>query len=284
MNRRVLQEQISSWGVRSVSYAKGDEALQALRTAVQEGDPYDFALLDHQMPGLDGAAVAAGIKADPALRGTIIVVSLIPIGDRHDMHSIEGSVVDAYLVKPVRQSHLLSVLTETWSKRQQAAHAKRPLTQRQHLGEGDTPKAKDSLTSSHLRVLVVEDNLVNQKLAVGLLKKLGHRADVAANGIEALEMFELLPYDVIFMDCQMPEMNGYDAATEIRRREAQDRHVAIIAMTADVIKGSRERCITAGMDDFISKPINVNAIVAALEKARYQSGSLALVTQVHPSK
>jgi CheY-like chemotaxis protein len=117
-----------------------------------------------------------------------------------------------------------------------------------------------------------------------LLEKLGLRADVAANGIEALEMFELLPYDVIFMDCQMPEMNGYDAATEIRRREAQDRHVAIIAMTADIIKGSRERCIAAGMDDYISKPVNMNAIVAALEKTRSQSGSLAFVTPVHPPK
>jgi CheY-like chemotaxis protein len=107
---------------------------------------------------------------------------------------------------------------------------------------------------------------------------------VAANGIEALEMFELLPYDVIFMDCQMPEMNGYDAATEIRRREAQDRHVAIIAMTADVIKGSRERCIAAGMDDYVSKPINMNAIVAALEKARSASGSLVFVTPFHPPK
>jgi signal transduction histidine kinase/ligand-binding sensor domain-containing protein/CheY-like chemotaxis protein len=282
VNRRVLQEQISSWGMRSGSYAEGDQALGALRAALQEGDPYHFALLDQQMPGLDGAGVAAAIKADPALRGTTIVVSLTPIGDRSDTHLMQGSVVDAYLAKPVRPSHLLSVLTETWSKRQQAAHPQRPPTQRQHLGESGTPNAKESLTSSHLRVLVVEDNVVNQKLAVGLLKKLGLRADVAANGIEALEMFELIPYDVIFMDCQMPEMNGYDAATEIRRREAQDRHVAIIAMTANVIKGSRERCISAGMDDYISKPISVNAIVAALEKARSQSGSLALVTPVHP--
>jgi CheY-like chemotaxis protein len=184
----------------------------------------------------------------------------------------------------VRQSLLLSVLTETWSKRQQAAHPERPMTQRQHLAESDIPKSKGSFTTSHLRVLVVEDNVVNQKLAIGLLQKLGLRADVAANGIEALEMFELLPYDVIFMDCQMPEMNGYDAATEIRRREAQDRHVAIIAMTADVLQGSPERCIAAGMDDYISKPINMNAIVAALEKTRSQSGSLACVTPVHPPK
>jgi CheY-like chemotaxis protein len=142
----------------------------------------------------------------------------------------------------------------------------------------------DSSTGSHLRVLVAEDNVVNQKLAVGLLEKLGLRADVAANGIEALEMFELLPYDVIFMDCQMPEMNGYDAATEIRRRESQDRHVAIIAMTADVTRGSPERCVAAGMDDYISKPINMNAIAAALEKTRSRSRPLAFVTPIHPPK
>jgi signal transduction histidine kinase/CheY-like chemotaxis protein/ligand-binding sensor domain-containing protein len=284
VNRRVLHEQISSWGMRNGSYAEGDQALRALRAALQEGDPYHFALLDQQMPGLDGAAVAAGIKADPALRDTLIVVLLTSIGDRSDMNMVEGSVVDACLVKPVRQSHLLSVLTETWSKRQQAAHPERPLTQRQHLDESDTRKSKDTFRNSHLRVLVAEDNIVNQKLAIGLLEKLGLRADVAANGIEALEMFELLPYDVIFMDCQMPEMNGYDAATEIRRREAQDRHVAIIAMTADVIKGSRERCIAAGMDDYVSKPINMNAIVAALEKARSASGSLVFVTPFHPPK
>jgi signal transduction histidine kinase/ligand-binding sensor domain-containing protein/CheY-like chemotaxis protein len=280
VNRLVLHEQISSWGMRNGSYAEGDQALRALRAALQEGDPYHFALLDHQMQGLDDAAVAAGIKADPALRDTIIVL-LTRIGDRSDMHMPE---VDACVVKPVRPSQLLSVLTETWSKRQQAGHPERPLTQRQHLGGIDTPKSMDSFTSSHLRVLVAEDNVVNQKLAIGLLKKLGLRADVAANGLEALEMFELLPYDVIFMDCQMPEMNGYDATTEIRRREAQDRHVAIIAMTADVSKGCPERCVAAGMDDYISKPISMNAIVAALEKTRSQSGPLAFAKPIHPSK
>jgi len=280
VNRMVLHEQISSWGMRNGSYAEGYQALRALRAALKEGDPFHFALLDHQMQGLDSAAVAADIRADPALRDTIIVL-LTRIGDRSDMHML---AVDACLVKPVRPSYLLSVLTETWSKRRQAAHPELPLTQRQPLDGIDTPKSMDSFANSHLRVLVAEDNVVNQKLAIRLLEKLGLRADVAANGIEVLEMFELLPYDVIFMDCQMPEMNGYDAATEIRRREAQDRHVAIIAMTADVTKGSPERCVAAGMDDYISKPINMNAIAAALEKARSQSGPLAFVTPVHPPK
>jgi signal transduction histidine kinase/ligand-binding sensor domain-containing protein/DNA-binding response OmpR family regulator len=265
VNRRVLQEQVSSWGMRNGSYSEGHRALQTLRAALQEGDPYHFVILDHQMPGLDGAGVASAIKADPALRGTIIVL-LTSIGDRSDMRKMEGSVVDACLVKPVRQSHLLSVLTEAASKRQQAAHPERLLIQRQQLAEVNTPKRKARFGGSPLRVLVAEDNVVNQKVAIRMLERLGLRADVAANGIEALAMFELLPYNVIFMDCQMPEMDGYDAATEIRRREGRDRHVAIIAMTADVTEGCRERCLEAGMDDYISKPVNINAIVAAFEK------------------
>jgi len=264
VNRRVLHEQISSWGMRNGSSSEGHQALLALRAAFDEGDPYHFVLFDHQMLGPDGPGVAASIKADPALRDTIIVL-LTSIGDRSDIRKTEGSVVDACLVKPVRQSHLLSALTEAWSKRQHAAHPERPLSKPQRLGDGDTPKWKASFAESHLRVLVAEDNVVNQKVAIRMLQKLGLRADVATNGIEALEMFELLPYDVIFMDCQMPEMNGYDAAAEIRRRKGRDR-VAIIAMTADVIEGCRERCIEAGMDDYISKPVNMNAIMAALEK------------------
>jgi CheY-like chemotaxis protein len=117
-----------------------------------------------------------------------------------------------------------------------------------------------------MRVLVAEDNVVNQKVAVHMLDRLGLRADVAANGREAVEMFGLLPYDVIFMDCQMPEMNGYDAATEIRRLEGAHRRIVIIAMTAEVLGGCRDRCLQAGMDDYISKPVNRNALFAALER------------------
>ena len=119
---------------------------------------------------------------------------------------------------------------------------------------------------SHLRVLVAEDSVINQKVALRILERIGIRADVAANGREVVDMMGMLPYDVIFMDCQMPEMNGYEAATEIRRREGSGRHIAIIAMTAEVLAGARERCLASGMDDYVSKPIQIESLVDALKR------------------
>ena len=117
-----------------------------------------------------------------------------------------------------------------------------------------------------MRVLVAEDNIVNQKVAVRILEKMGIRVDVAANGREAVAMLRMLPYDCVFMDCQMPEMNGYEAATEIRRQESTGRHIPIIAMTAEILGDGRQRCLVSGMDDFISKPIQIQTLVDALKR------------------
>jgi CheY-like chemotaxis protein len=170
--------------------------------------------------------------------------------------------IDASLVKPVRQSQLLNTLATTWSKRLEAAPplVGRPAPQ---LAERDSAPVPGFPS---VRVLVADDNVVNQKVASLTLQRLGLRPDVAANGREAVEMFEMAPYDLIFMDCQMPEMDGYQASREIRRRERANSHVIIIAMTAEAMAGARESCLDAGMDDYIAKPVRRDDLFQLLVK------------------
>jgi signal transduction histidine kinase/DNA-binding response OmpR family regulator len=263
VNRRVLHEQIASWGMRNGSFSSGEQALAALRAATASGDPYHFAILDYQMPGMDGATLARAIKSDPAIRGTVLVM-LTSVGYLDAVRHTESASLDACLSKPVRQSQLLNTLATAWSKQQHVAlaDAARPASR---IAEMKSALAGRS-AGWPIRVLVAEDNVVNQKVAVHMLERLGLRADVAANGRETVRMFELLPYDLVFMDCQMPEMDGYEAAGEIRRREGPGRRVAIIAMTADAMAGCREQCLEAGMDDFVNKPVAMEALFEALQR------------------
>jgi signal transduction histidine kinase/CheY-like chemotaxis protein len=263
VNRRVLQEQIASWGMRNGSFSSGEQALAAIHAARQSGDPYHFAILDYQMPGMDGASLAREIKADPATRDTVLVM-LTSVGCWDAVRHTEGANVDACLSKPVRQSQLLTTLATAWSKKQHVALAG-PARPGSRIAEMNSALA-DRAAEWPIRVLVAEDNVVNQKVAVRMLERLGLRADVAANGHEAVRMLELLPYDLVFMDCQMPEMDGYEAARTIRRREEPGRRVAIIAMTADAMAGCRERCLEAGMDDFVGKPVAMEALFKALQR------------------
>jgi CheY-like chemotaxis protein len=263
VNRRVLREQVIGWGMRNGSCASGDEALGALRAAHREGDPYPIAIVDYQMPGMDGAALAKTIKDDPALRDTVVVMltSLGQSGDaRHSAHC------DAYLVKPVRNSQLLQALTTTCAKRRGTPTAADGAAERTSISEW-----KDAMTGRSkgrpIRSLVAEDNAVNQKVAIRMLEKLGIRADVAANGREAVDLFALLPYDLVLMDCQMPEMDGYDATRAIRKREPPDRRAVIIAMTAEAMAGAREHCLDAGMDDYIAKPVRLEDLAATLDRS-----------------
>jgi signal transduction histidine kinase/ligand-binding sensor domain-containing protein/CheY-like chemotaxis protein len=263
VNRRVLDEQITSWGMRNGSFSSGEQALEALRAAWQSGDPYHFAILDYQMPAMDGPTLARAIRSDPDIGGTVLVM-LTSVGYWDTVRHAENASIDACLPKPVRQSQLLNTLATTWSKKLHVTLAAPP---RPASRVADMKSALAGRSASWpIRVLVAEDNVVNQKVAVRMLERLGLRADVAANGRETVRMFELLPYDLVFMDCQMPEMDGYEATQEIRRRERPDRHVAVIAMTADAMAGCRERCLEAGMDDFIAKPVAMEALFEALRK------------------
>jgi two-component system sensor histidine kinase/response regulator len=262
VNRRVLHEQIVSSGMRSESVSSGDKVLDALRAAKESGDPYQFVLLDYQMPGMDGVEVAGAIKADPAIRDTLVVM-LTSVGHWSELRT-EGAHVDASLVKPVRESHLLNALATTFARKLEGAHVGRSSLAREVVHVDS--KLAGEFAGLSVRVLVAEDNPVNQKVAVLMLGKLGIRPDVAANGREAVEMFEMTPYDIIFMDCQMPELDGYAACREIRSREGRGRRVTIVAMTADAMEGSRELCIEAGMDDYISKPVKRGEMSEALRK------------------
>jgi signal transduction histidine kinase/DNA-binding response OmpR family regulator len=261
VNRRVVHEQITGWGMRNGAYASGEEALRAMRAAHESGDPYHVVIVDYQMPTMDGATLAAAIKAEPQFQNTVIVM-LSSIGNCGEVRSLEGACIDACLVKPVRNSQLLNTLASAWSKQLER------ISQTTSIYKMSSALSKHPLEGAfaglQMRVLVVDDNIVNQKVACRLLEKIGIRADVAANGREAIQMVEMLPYDVVFMDCQMPEMNGYEAAIEIRRTESADARITIIAMTAEATVSCRDQCLQVGMDGFISKPVKLEDIVERL--------------------
>jgi signal transduction histidine kinase/CheY-like chemotaxis protein len=263
VNRRVLREQIAGWGVRNDSYAGAADVLKGLVDARAAGDPYQAVLLDYQMPGMDGATLAEAIKADPLLSDTLVIM-LTSMGHWREVRHLRGASVDACLVKPVRQSQLQNTLATEWLKKTKGGTATQTKA-RQEI-KGLKARLAETFAGSPVRVLVAEDNPVNQKVAVRMLERLGLRPDVAGNGSEAVELCAMLPYDLIFMDCEMPEMDGYTATAEIRKRQGSNGRVAIIAMTADAMAGSRERCIAAGMDDYIAKPVRPGEMMGALQK------------------
>jgi len=266
VNRRIVHEHVVGWGMRNGSLPEGSHALEELCAARAAGDPYHFVILDHQMPGLDGATIAAAIKNDPTLRDTLVVM-LTSVGVRSAIKDIGREVLDAYLVKPVRQSQLLDALAECWARRMMPRREADPPPAHQAV----RTQAPDSSGSARLRVLVVEDNVVNQRVAVKMLERLGVRADLAANGKEAVAMAQLLSYDLIFMDCQMPEMDGYQATKAIRNRANEISRVPIVAMTAEALVGCREECLAAGMDDFIAKPVTLTGVADAVRKWAHAS-------------
>ena len=262
---RVLHEQLFSWRIRHEGTASGKETLTALRTARQAGDPYQIAVLGHRLPDTDGEMLGRTIKDEPALEETVLVM-LTSIGKRGDAQRVQEAGFAAYLVNPLRDSELLDALTTVWKAQTQGGEAEfitRHSFTKSRRRETDSPTPTRTIRA---RVLVAEDNPVNRKVAVRLLEKLGCRVDVAGDGKEAVKMLEKLPYNLVFMDCQMPEMDGYQATAEIRQRQGVARDTPIIAMTAHAMQGDRDRCLAAGMDDYISKPLRSEALVAVLEQ------------------
>jgi CheY-like chemotaxis protein/HPt (histidine-containing phosphotransfer) domain-containing protein len=243
------------------------EALEILRCEAAAGFPYEVVLLDLQMPDIDGLMLAETIQKDPVLAGTRLIL-LTSIGQHYSADHLRRFGIAASLIKPVKQSDLFRCLLRVMSgeKPAVAGHAAREWRPVQKAGS--VPSSKESIKP--LRILLAEDNPVNQRVALRQLQKLGYTADGVANGLEVLEALRRIPYNVILMDCQMPEMDGYEAARRIRQQGNFPElgwHIQIIAMTANAMQGDRERCLEAGMDDYISKPVRIDDLRAALERA-----------------
>lgn len=257
-NRTLLHHQVTSWGMRDESTGRGKEALAMLRHEAAAADPYCIAILDMQMPEMDGLMLARAIKSDPAIAGTRLLM-MTSLGRRDDA-AIREAGVDLCLTKPVKQSQLFDCLAMLIGD----TDVGKP---QQHTRAEDLPASGISRERTDmLRVLVAEDNIVNQRVAVRQLQRLGYTADAVANGLEVLDALDRVPYDIVLMDCQMPEMDGYQAATEVRRREADLKHTTIIAMTASAFEGDREKCLAAGMDDYISKPVTQESLSAIFHR------------------
>jgi signal transduction histidine kinase/CheY-like chemotaxis protein len=254
VSRRVLHQQVSRWGMRDASFATSPPALEEIQAAQRSGDPYHFLIADFQMPEIDGVSLAAAVKNDPATHSTIVVV-LASAGSWRAAQRLDCSQVDACLLKPVRQSQLLEALSIAWSRRSLAALA----IQVERHG-GCTPD------NGPARVLVADDNADNRKAAVRMLESLGLRADVSANGGEALEMLRLLPYDLVLIDCQMPFRNGQETAMEMRRREAPEHRTPIVAMTTETGAECLDDCLSSGMDDILRKPVRREKLMATLHR------------------
>ncbi len=254
-NRRILHEMLSNWQMEPTAVAAAGDALQAMRQAQQERNPYRLVLSDANMPGITGFDLAERIRRDANLSSTIVM--MLTSGDRPgDIARCEQLGIAAYLLKPIKQSELFDAMVLALGITAPEEEDWRP------------DEAKGAGHVEPLQVLLAEDSLVNQKLAVGLLQRQGHTVTVANDGREAVAAWESQDFDLILMDVQMPEIDGLEATATIRNKEKHtDRRIPIVAMTAHAMKGDRERCLAAGMDEYISKPIRVKRLLETIEIA-----------------
>jgi PAS domain S-box-containing protein len=275
-NRTILREQLSSWGMASRLAEDGPGALEELRLAAEGDEPHDLAILDMQMPGMDGMELARRIKSDPSISSTHLVL-LTSVGRQGEGEEARRAGIEAYLTKPVRQSELYDALATVMGEADSVRRAETALVTRHSL--------RERRAAGRSRVLVAEDNPVNQKVAARLLENLGYRVDVVGDGLEALEALATTSYGAILMDVQMPQMDGYEATARIRHREEAAGgagRVPIIAMTANALAGDRERALEAGMDDYLPKPVTTEELDAALK--RWISGEPAVKPDGEPPK
>jgi PAS domain S-box-containing protein len=270
-NRKVLQGMVTRWGMKPTVVQDGQTAMQALHVASSNGQPFPLVLLDGRMPGMDGFMLAELIKKDPNSAGAAILM-LTSAGQLGDGARCRELGISGYLVKPIRPGELLHAICEVLHLSSQESA---PLVTRHTLRED----------GNRSRVLLVEDNLVNQRLAVRLLEKRGYVVSVAGDGRQALAALEKEVFEIILMDVQMPEMDGFEATSIIREREvASGRHVPIIAMTAHALKSDEERCLASGMDAYIAKPIRTNELFATIERMLQKNLTVDIEAQLNLRK
>ena len=261
-NREILTTHLASKGMRPSETQAGPEALQALHQAVDTKDPFQIAIIDMQMPGMDGESLGKIIKADGRLSLTQMIM-LTSLGTRYDEQYFKGIGFAAYATKPIRYQELLDTLSLVLTERGAVESTPLPATTQ------ETAQATlRSFEGSKTRILLAEDNITNQQVALGMLKKLGLRANAVANGEEALQALEAIPYDLVIMDIQMPEMDGLEATRRIRNPKSAvlNHNIPIIAMTADAMQGDREKCLEAGMNGYVSKPVIQRELLAELKR------------------
>lgn len=257
-NRRLMQQMLQSWGCRHDEVSNAEAALEKLRTAVDAEDPFDVAILDMAMPGIDGAMLGRMIKEEPTI-ADIALVMMTSLGRGRNTAQEESICFADYLAKPVKQSTLYNCLATVLSRTTTTATItpREIITETVFQWEGTPP-----------RILLAEDNLVNQKVTLGILNKLGCQTDVVDNGQKAVQALEMATYDLVLMDVQMPELDGFQATRFIRDTSSnvRDHEVPIIAMTAHAMKGDREKCLEAGMDDYVSKPVSPGELAETIRE------------------
>ena len=300
LNRRILELYAERWGVRCLIAEDGPQALVLLRQAAARGQVCDIAIIDKELPGMNGLELAGAIKADPVLAPTRLVL-VTSQGQRGDATVAQAAGYVAYLTMPVGETQLYECLARILTPSVQTTTC---------VGQSGGQTARPELVTRHSlaernaqvtpKILVAEDNVGDQKVAVLMLEKLGYRVDLVANGLEALEAQQRIPYAAILMDCQMPEMDGFHATREIRRREASGRgreatdsvstrlpplapsHVPIIAMTANAMQEDRDRCFAAGMDDYLSKPMQPKVLAEVVARWVMAPASISNLTDDRP--
>ena len=254
---------MKTWNYRYNEAPDAKTALDKLKKAYAQQNPFRVAIIDKMMPDMNGEQLGRIIKENSEIKDTILIM-MTAMGVRGEASRAENIGFSAYLTKPIKQSVLYECLLKVLSRDRDASEKKEQQIVTRHSVLEDRWRKR--------RILLAEDNITNQKVALAILKKLGLRADAVANGQEAVKALEATSYDLVLMDCQMPEMDGYAATHEIRRKESDTEciprleHIPIIAMTANALEGDKKKCLDAGMDDYISKPVDPQKLNETLEK------------------